>query len=196
MEKTPRPSRNVEQELRWEDLPLLMEELRDMARRLLARFPGMESLQPTLLVATALRRQLRRDQPWEAVTWENRRHFFGNVFRAMEHKLVEYRRHQRTRGYRAQRQVSVAELELYEAWKTWTEDPELAAALADGLRALAEWEPQLAELVRYRFFSGLTWQGVARMQGCSLATVKRDWQKARIFMEATIRDALQGPASA
>jgi DNA-directed RNA polymerase specialized sigma24 family protein len=174
-------------ELTWADVPRLLEELQDLARRLLTRWPGMESLQPTLLIDTALRRQRRSDQRWDEVTWENRAHFFGQVFRAMQQKLLEHRRHQQTRGYRAQRKISVAELDLFEAWKAWTEDPDLAAALQAGLERLQQDHPQLAEVVKYRFFAGLTWEDVAEMLDSSPATVKRRWKQARLLMEETIR---------
>jgi len=180
----------LDAEISWDDIPQLMEELRDLARRLLGRWPGMESLQPTLLVDTALRRQKGATRSWDEVTWESRGQFFGQVFRAMQQKLCEHRRHQQTTGYRAQRRVSVSELELYNSWRSWTEDPDLAAALAVGLERLATAEPELAELVEYRFFSGLTWEDTAKLQDCSLATVKRRWLKARVLMEQAIRQQL------
>ena len=188
----PRPHDPTSQEeLTWEDVPRLMNELQDLARRLLARWPDMESLQPTLLVDTALRRQRRSDQPWEGISWENRNHFFGQMFRAMRQKLVDYRRHQRSRGYRPERKVSVAELELFDAWRQWTEDPDLSWALQEGLHRLQREAPELSEVVEYRFFAGLTWEDVAAMLECSPATVKRRWKQARILIEATIRDQLQ-----
>jgi DNA-directed RNA polymerase specialized sigma24 family protein len=177
-------------ELGWHELPELMSELRDLARRLLTRWPGMESLQPTLLVSTALRRQRRANQDWGEITWENRRQLFGQVFRAMRQKLIEYRRHQVTRGYRSQRRVSVAEMELFDAWRSWTEDPQLALALEAALAHLGEHHPELAEVVEYRFFCGLTWNDVARMQECSLATVKRKWDKARTLMHTLLQAQL------
>jgi DNA-directed RNA polymerase specialized sigma24 family protein len=176
--------------LSWDDIPPLMDELRELAQRLLGRWPGMESLQPTLLVDTALRRQKGATRSWNEVTWESRAQFFGQVFRAMQQKLIEYRRHQRTSGYRSQRRVSVSELELFNSWRRWTDDPDLAAALAVGLERLAASEPALAELVEYRFFSGLTWEEVAKLKDCSLATVKRHWLKARVLMEQAIRQEL------
>jgi DNA-directed RNA polymerase specialized sigma24 family protein len=183
-------------DLTWADVPRLLEELQDLARRLLTRWPGMESLQPTLLIDTALRRQRRSDQSWDEVTWDNRAHFFGQVFRAMQQKLLEHRRHQQTRGYRAQRKISVAELDLFEAWKAWTEDPDLAAALQAGLERLKQDQPLLAEVVEYRFFVGLTWEDVADMLDSSPATVKRRWKQARLLMEETIRKELGGTITA
>jgi RNA polymerase sigma factor (TIGR02999 family) len=177
--------------LTWQDLPDLMDELRDLARRLLTQWPEMHSLQPTLLVSTALRRQRRADQDWSDVTWQTREQLFGQVFRAMRHKLVEYRIHQRTRGYRAQRRVSVPELELYEAWRRWTEDPDLALALEAALDHLAQQHPRLARVVEYRFFAGLEWEEIARMLERGSSTVRRDWDKARVIIELALREQLQ-----
>jgi RNA polymerase sigma-70 factor, ECF subfamily len=179
------------EELTWEDVPELMDELQNLARRLLARWPGMDSLQPTLLVDTALRRQRRSDQPWEGVTWENRAQFFGQVFHAMRQKLIDYRRHQQARGYRPERKVSVVDLELYEAWRRWTEDPDLAWALQIGLDRLKRESPDLSQVVEYRFFAGLTWEDIAAILECSPATVKRRWKQARIVIEASIRKHLK-----
>jgi DNA-directed RNA polymerase specialized sigma24 family protein len=180
------PGSELEQRLDWQDVPALIGELHQVAARLLARWPGMQSLQPTLLVTTALRRQRRSDQSWDEVSWANRRQFFGQVHRAMVQKLVEYRRYQRTRGYQAQRRVSVAELELYENSRSWSEDPETTLALEAGLRAL-EQEPRLAQVVQYRFFADLSESEIAEMLELDPRTVRRDWAKARILMEESIR---------
>src|SRR6185503_17450601 len=83
------PEEESSSELTWDDIPKLMDELQDLAKRLLRRWPGTDSLQPTLLVNTALRRQRRENQAWEDVTWQTRAQFFSQVFRAMRHKLVE-----------------------------------------------------------------------------------------------------------
>jgi RNA polymerase sigma-70 factor, ECF subfamily len=179
-------SASDQQRLGWREVPALIGELHQIATRLLARWPGMQSLQPTLLVTTALRRQRRSDQSWGEVSWANRRQFFGQAHRAMVQKLVEYRRHQKTRGYRAQRRVSVTELELYEQARTWSEDPEMTLALAAGLRALEE-QPRLAEVVHYRFFADLAELEIAEMLDVDARTVRRDWAKARILMEEAIR---------
>lgn len=174
-------------EITWEDVPALLDDLHELATRLLSRWPGMESLQPTLLVNTALARQRRKDKAWEQVTWSNRHQFFGQVYRAMRQKLVDYRRHQTTGGYRAQRRVSVKELEDYNRWRAWTEDPDMAIALAAALESLENACPHLLEVVQLRFFSGLTWPEVARMLDCSPSTAKRRWEDARLLMEASIR---------
>jgi RNA polymerase sigma-70 factor, ECF subfamily len=176
--------------LSWNDIPQLIDELNDVARQLLDRWPNMDSLQPTLLVDTALRRQKRKDQAWEDVTWETRSHFFGQVFRAMHEKLIEYRRHQHTKRYRAQRRVSVKDLELFDSWRSWTQDPDLALALDAGLERLKVDAPDLASIVEYRFFAGLTWEEVARMMDCSPATVQRRWRQIRLIMEESIQDHL------
>jgi DNA-directed RNA polymerase specialized sigma24 family protein len=172
--------------LGWDDVPALLGELHQIATRLLARWPGMQSLQPTLLMTTALRRQRRSDQSWEEVTWENRRQFFGQASRAMLQKLVEYRRHPKTRGYQAQRRVSVTELELHDASRGWTEDPAMILALEAALRDLGK-EPRIAEVVHYRFFADLSEAEIAEILEVDPRTVRRDWKKARILMEESIR---------
>jgi RNA polymerase sigma-70 factor, ECF subfamily len=181
------------QALSWDDVPQLMDELNALARQLLRSWPHTASLQPTLLVNTALRRQRRKDQPWEEVTWANRAQLFGQVFRAMHQKLVEHRRHQRTRAYAAQRRISVTDLEDFNAWRSWTADADLAAALQvglDQLRADAS-SAELARIVEYRFFAGLTWEQIAQITDCAPATAKRHWRRARLLIEQAILRELQ-----
>jgi DNA-directed RNA polymerase specialized sigma24 family protein len=182
--------------IHWEDLPELMDELRDVARRLLARWPGMESLQPTLLVNMALEKQRRQSERWDEITWERRQQLFGHVFRAMRQALVDYRIHQRTRGYLAQRRISVAEMELFDAWRRWTHDPDMALALDAALERLSVDHPELAELVQYRFFAGLKWRDVGEMLGCSESTITRRWEKARVLMQEIISQELADTPSA
>jgi len=176
----------VEPRLGWDDVPALLGELHQMASRLLARWPGMQSLQPTLLMTTALRRQRRSDQSWDEVSWANRRQFFARASRAMTQKLIEYRRHQKTRGYQAQRRVSIAELELYESAMRWSEDPDMTLALEAALREL-EKEPRVADVVHFRFFADLSEAEIAEMLEVDARTIRRDWSKARVLMEDSIR---------
>ena len=183
-------SARADASLTWEDVPHLMQELRDLAQALQRRWPHTESLHPTLLVNEALCRQRRKDQPWDEVQWSTRGQFFGQMFRAMRQCLIDYRRHQQTRKYRARRNVSVVDLDQLAAAERWTEDEDLAMALEAGLSRLHAEHPELAEVVEYRFFTQQRWTEVARMMGLDPATVKRRWQRARIIIEAAIRAEL------
>jgi hypothetical protein len=68
----------MDERLRWEDVVLLLDEVKAMARGLLRRENGA-SLQTTALVLSALRRQRYADQDWEQVTWPNRQYFSHSV---------------------------------------------------------------------------------------------------------------------
>src|SRR5262245_53376164 len=60
----------------WSDIPSLMQELRELAARLLEKWPGLDEIDADLLVCDALLRQRRGGQGWEAVSWPNRSEFF------------------------------------------------------------------------------------------------------------------------
>ena len=179
-------------EITWEEVPMLQDELRDMAERLLRRWPGMQSLQPTLLMNTALRRQRLSSQAWEEVTWENRAHFFGQAFRAMRQKLIEKRREQQGKQYRASRMLSVKDLEDLQAARAWPNDSDLTLAVDIALEQLETQEPELRLVVEYRFFARLTWDETAEMMELSVAKVRRYWDRARILIEDAMRTALRG----
>jgi RNA polymerase sigma factor (TIGR02999 family) len=155
-------------------LPVLYAELRRHAAALTARLAPGQTLQPTALVHEAYLRLVRDQDPG----WEGRRHFFGAAAQAMREILIEQARHKRSlkQGGQAQR------VELAEGL-AWIEPPATdLLALDDAIQQLEAEDAQLAEIVRLRYYTGLSIEETAGVVGVSVSTLKRDWRYARAWL--------------
>lgn len=155
--------------------PLVYEELRAVAARMLhAERPG-HTLRPTALVHEAYLRLV--DQ---RAGWHNRAHFFAIAAQAMRRILVDYARATRAskRGGAAPRVPLEEPADVAVGGLALDQVVELDAALTD-LEAIDTIEAQVVEL---RYFGGLTVEETAVALGVSPATVKREWQFARAWL--------------
>src|SRR5262245_23943694 len=155
-------------------LPLVYDELRSMARRLMSRESPGQTLQPTALVHEAYLR-LFGDHP---VSWENRAHFFVAAATAMRRILVERARRRRAERHGGgRRRVTLDEGAV-------PSDPPAAELLAldEALTRLEEEDARAARIVHLRYFAGLGITETARMMGISTATVSREWTYARAWL--------------
>jgi RNA polymerase sigma factor (TIGR02999 family) len=153
-------------------LPLVYAELRALARAKMAREQPGHTLQPTALVHEAW---LRLGEQ----SFENRAHFFGAAAEAMRRILVERARRKRAAKHGAGADhVDVDEVEI--ATPTPRDDELLA--VHEALDALAIHDPRKAELVKLRYFAGLTIDEAADVLGVSTPTAKRDWTYARAWL--------------
>jgi RNA polymerase sigma factor (TIGR02999 family) len=156
-------------------LPLVYDELRRLAaRRLSAEAPG-QTLQATALVHEAYLRLLGNDQGRH---WDSRGHFFAAAAEAMRRILVENVRRKRSLkqgGGRAREEFAEVELAA-------PEPVEDLLALDEALEKLAAADPVKAELVKLRYFAGLTIEEAAAALGISPATAKRYWTYARTWL--------------
>ena len=150
---------------------LLYEELRRVAHGHLAGGPRRATLQATALVNEAYLRLIDKD----AVSWENRRHFFFAASRAMRDVLVdEARRKSAKRRGGDRRRVTLEGVDVGLA--TPAED---MLALDDALQALEREDERRAQIVRLRYFGGLSEEEAAEALGVSKRTVSREWSLAR-----------------
>jgi RNA polymerase sigma factor (TIGR02999 family) len=156
------------------------EELRDLARRRMSRERSDHTLEPTALVHEAYLR-LVGDAP---VTWENRAHFFGAAAEAMRRILVEHARRRVTR----KRGGGMARVALEGAQPGILEDPEKTLALDEALSRMSERNPRGAEVVRLRFFAGLSIEEAAEVMDLSPRTLKREWEYAKAALYKAMRD--------
>jgi len=157
-------------------LPLVYEELRLLAAQKLAKgIPG-QTLQATALVHEAYIR-LVGDEPQG---WNSRGHFFAAAAEAMRRILVENARRKKSikRGGN-QRRVDLAGSEPA---GPATADPESLIALDEALAQLARIDRRKAELVKLRYFAGLTIDQTAQSLDISPATAKRLWTYARAWL--------------
>jgi RNA polymerase sigma factor (TIGR02999 family) len=156
-------------------LPLVYDELcRLAARRLAEEKPGM-TLQPTALVHEAYVRLIGADP---GAHWDGRGHFFAAAAEAMRRILVENaRRKRRLKRGGGRRRVG---LDLAAAVVPAPDDDLLD--LDDALDRLAEEDPAKAELVKLRFYAGLSVEEAAACLGISRATADRHWAYARAWL--------------
>lgn len=156
-------------------LPLVYDELRQLAAQRLAHEQPGQTLQATALVHEAFLRLVDVDQPQH---WNGRRHFFGACAEAMRRILVERARARDTlkRGGGRER------LELEKLAVSSTDRPDDFLALDEALTRLAAADPQAAELVQLRFFAGQTMAEAAGMLGLSLRGAERLWAYARAWL--------------
>jgi RNA polymerase sigma factor (TIGR02999 family) len=156
-------------------LPLVYDELRQLAAARLAAEPAGQTLQPTALVHEAY---LRLVGPAGEVCFDGRGHFFAAAAEAMRRILVESarRKHSLKRGGGWVRQ------ELDEAALATPELREDLLALDEALDKLAGQDPAKAELVKLRYFAGLTVEQAARVLGISTTTAERYWSYARAWL--------------
>jgi RNA polymerase sigma factor (TIGR02999 family) len=162
-------------------LPLVYDELRRLAAARLADEPAGNTLQPTALVHEAY---LRLVGTPDGAHWNHRGHFYAAAAEAIRRILVENarrkKRHKHGGDYR-RLSLEVAE-SLVQA------PSEDLDALDEALTRLTAHAPIKAEVVKLRFFAGLTMPEIAQVLDLSLATVERYWTYARLWLYAELTD--------
>lgn len=159
--------------------PLVYQELRDVARRAMARESVGHTLQPTALVNEAYLKLAGGAAP----PVDNRGHFFAVAARAMRQILVDHAR-RRNAARRGGGEVHAVTLGAAGAD---TEMPlEDVLALDQALEGLEAVETRLRQVVEFRYFAGLTDGEIADLLGVTRRTVQRDWVRARAWLNRTI----------
>jgi RNA polymerase sigma factor (TIGR02999 family) len=162
-------------------LPILYVELRRLAASMTARLTPAQTLQPTALVHEAYLRLVRNQDPG----WEGRRHFFGAAAQAMREILIEQAR----RKGSLKRGGESLRVELAEGL-AWIEPPSSdLLALDEAIQQLEAEDPQLAEIVRLRYYTGLGIEETASVIGVSVSSLKRDWRYARAWLARRLGEA-------
>ena len=155
-------------------LPLVYEELRRLAAHKMSNEAPGQTLQPTALVHEAWLRLTGN----ENVKWDGRAHFFGAAAEAMRRILIDNaRRKKALRHGGGQHRLDIQEVDV----AANTQDDELLA-LNDALEQLTAKDPQKGELVKLRYFAGLTLQQAAELLAISEPTAKRHWAYARAWL--------------
>ncbi|MFO0950750.1 MAG: ECF-type sigma factor [Isosphaeraceae bacterium] len=162
-------------------LPLVYEELRQLASRKLAQERAGQTLQPTALVHEAY---LRLVDTEVIRRWDSRGHFFAAAAEAMRRILVENARRKGRVKHGGGLRREQADLDDLGAERSSEE----LLALHEALEKFALQDPDRAKLVELRFFGGLTLQQAAECQGVSLSTADRSWRYARAWLYAAMAD--------
>jgi len=155
-------------------LPLVYEELRVLAAQKMAQEKPGHTLQATALVHEAYIRLLGG----EAGNWKGRTHFFAAAAEAMRRILIENARRKKRLRHGGDKQ----RVEMQDADLTIDAPCDELIALDEALTKLAEEDPAKADLVKLRYFAGLTLEQAAEMLGISRATADRYWSYARAWL--------------
>ena len=165
-------------------LPLVYEELRKLAAARMAEEAPGNTLNATALVHEAY---LRLVGPADEVRWDNRGHFFAAAAEAMRRILVEAARRKRAEKHGGGlRRHDATEIEI-----AAPESHDDLVALDEALNRFAAIDPQKAELVKLRYFAGLTIEQAADALGISPATAKRHWTYSKAWLFQAIGGATE-----
>jgi RNA polymerase sigma factor (TIGR02999 family) len=156
-------------------LPLVYEELRRLAAQKLAGEKPGQTLQATALVHEAYLRLAGRDG---ARHWNGRAHFFRAAADAMRRILVDRAREKQSQ----KRGGAWRQVDWDQAAEVVHDPSEDVAAVSEALDLLAEHDPVKAELVKLRFFAGLSVEEAADLLGISRATADRYWRYAKTWL--------------
>ena len=164
-------------------LPLVYAELRKLAAHKLAEEPAGQTLQATALVHEAYVRLVDVREP---PTWDSRGHFFAAAAEAMRRILIDRarRKHSGKRGGDRRR----VDLDGNAIVAPTGEAADDLLALNEAIEQLERAEPLKAQLVKLRYFAGLSLEETAAALGISPATAKRYWVYARAWLYGKVHD--------
>ncbi|MAG94850.1 MAG: RNA polymerase subunit sigma [Planctomycetaceae bacterium] len=163
-------------------LPLVYEELRNLAAARMAAEQTDHTLQATALVHEAYVRLVDVEKVQK---WNSRGHFFGAAAEAMRRILVESARRRSSRKHGGH----LKRVDLDEACSIVDARTDDLLALHEALDALAEEDPLKAELVKLRYFAGLSVEDAGAAIGVSRATADRYWSYAKVWLYCAVSDA-------
>ena len=166
--------RNGNQQAGEDVIPLVFDQLRRVARKLLHDERKDHTLQPTALVDDVL---IRLIGP-KSLEWQSRAHFFSVAATVMRHILIDHARaHRANKRGGELTKVPLDEGLVYE-WR----QPEALLELDRALDRLAAYDERMSKIVEMRFFAGMTEEEIALVIQKSAKTVKRDWHFARDWL--------------
>jgi RNA polymerase sigma factor (TIGR02999 family) len=162
-------------------LPLIYDELRQLSARRMAREKPGQTLQATALVHEAYLRLIGSESP----SWNGRGHFFSAAAEAMRRILIENARRRKTEKCGgALHRIDLDGVDVAESAPS-----EDVLALDEALSRLAAEDPTKAELVKLRFFGGLSVEDAGLVLGISRATADRYWAYARVWLYSELNEA-------
>jgi RNA polymerase sigma factor (TIGR02999 family) len=160
-------------------VPLVQEELRQIARRCLRNERPDHSLLATALVNEAYLRLIDARR----VNWQNRTHFLAMSARLMRRVLVDYARTKRA----GKRGGALVKVSLAEAMERADDIGEDVIALNDALETLEKIDERKARIVEFRFFAGLSVEETAAVLDVSPQTVGREWTFAKAWLRRELK---------
>jgi RNA polymerase sigma factor (TIGR02999 family) len=155
-------------------VPLVYEDLRRIARRILRRARASETVSATVLVHEAYVHLVDAD----AVPWQGRTHFFAVAARSMRRLLVDFAR----RRSASKRGGGVQLVSIDDEPVGVAAQAETVLAIERALETMAAIDQRLVDVIECRLFAGLTEEETAQTLGMSLRTVQRTWQRGRAWL--------------
>ena len=166
-------------------LPLVYDELRRLAAQKLGRESPGQTIQATALVHEAYMRLVQSERAGSSPSWNSRGHFFAAAAEAMRRILVERARHKKSlKGGGSHHRQEMDDIAVSAA----VPDIDLIA-LDIALSRLESTDKRKAQLVKLRFFAGLTMEEAAQALGISTSTADNDWAYARCWLRLEIDGA-------
>lgn len=165
-------------------IPLVYDDLRQLASNYLRRETPGHTLQSTALVNEAFLKLVDQTR----VDWQGKTHFFAVGAEIMRRILVDHARakHRQKRGGDRQR------IELHHDLRVSAQRDEDLLAVDEAIAKLAECDPRQAKIVELRFFGGLTVAEVAEVLGVSKRTVEAEWTMIRAWLRRELSDEVDG----
>jgi RNA polymerase sigma factor (TIGR02999 family) len=162
-------------------LPLVYENLRAIATKRMAEERPGHTLQATALVHEAYLKLLGRDD----LAWRCKAHFYSAAAEAMRRILIDHARGRK----RAKRLGGRAKIPLDVVDLASRDSIEEILSVDDAVRRLGDQDPRMAEVVKLRFYAGLSEKETARALGVTDRTVRRDWTMARAWLQRRLKEA-------
>lgn len=174
--------RDGQQEALDQLMPLIYQELKQLARGYLRGERADHTLQPTALIHEAYIRLADQRLP----QWQNRAHFYGIAARVMRQILVDHaRRHHASKRGSDQQRVPLDEAIVF------TEDRAADVVALDGaLKELAAFDERKCRVIELRFFGGLSLEETAEALGISVATVGRELRLASAWLHRQMSEGV------
>ena len=159
-------------------MPLMYDQLRALARSMMAKLPPGQTLETTALVHEAYVKVVSGKE----CSWENRRHFFATAAQAMRFILVD-----QARRKSSEKHGGKFDRQSLEGVSLQTNLPhEDMLALNEALERLEKEDERKARIVMLRYFAGLSESETAETLGVSRATVARDWRYIRAWLHGQL----------
>jgi RNA polymerase sigma factor (TIGR02999 family) len=166
-------------------MPIIYDELRQVARRCLKKKSDHHTLQPTELVHETYMRLFKPEAGESMTEWKDRTHFFAVAALQMRRILVDHARARQAGKREGNRQrVDMTEVDGHLLPRNID-----LVALDEALRLLEQKHPRHAKIVELRFFGGMTEKEAAEALEISVTTLKREWEFARAWLFKRLRSS-------
>lgn len=166
-------------------MPLVYDELRELAKRYMGKQGSGHTLQTTALLHDAYLKLFN----YADVGWNSRAHFFGFAAQVMRSLLVDHAR----RHASAKRGGSPERVTLEDVAVVSSEGSDAVLALNEALERLAAFDPSKARIVELRHFGGLSVEETAEVLGVAPITVKRQWLRAKAWLRRELNTDTSKP---